>query len=57
MDTSVALLLELGVILVLLSLLGALARRLTLSPVPLYLLDGLSSAKVASHRFQPPEPS
>jgi CPA2 family monovalent cation:H+ antiporter-2 len=40
-DTSVALLLELGAILVLLSLLGAVARRLTLSPVPLYLLVGL----------------
>lgn len=41
MNTSIALLLELGTILVVLSLLGALARRLTLSPVPLYLLVGL----------------
>jgi CPA2 family monovalent cation:H+ antiporter-2 len=40
-DTSVALLLELGAILVVLGVLGALARRLTLSPVPLYLLVGL----------------
>jgi CPA2 family monovalent cation:H+ antiporter-2 len=40
-DTSVALLLELGAILVVLSLLGAVARRLTLSPIPLYLLVGL----------------
>jgi CPA2 family monovalent cation:H+ antiporter-2 len=37
----VALLLELGLILAVLSVLGALARRLTLSPVPLYLLAGL----------------
>ncbi|MFF7181080.1 cation:proton antiporter [Streptomyces sp. NPDC008121] len=42
MHTSVALLLELGVILAALSLLGTLARRLTLSPIPLYLLAGLA---------------
>ncbi|WP_415948354.1 cation:proton antiporter [Streptomyces sp. KLOTTS4A1] len=42
METSVALLLELGVILAALSVLGALARRLTLSPIPLYLLTGLA---------------
>ncbi|GAA1436455.1 cation:proton antiporter [Microlunatus lacustris] len=41
MHISAALLLELGLILVLLSVLGALARRLTLSAVPLYLLVGL----------------
>ena len=41
MPSPVALLLELGVILAVLSVLGALARRLTLSPVPLYLLAGL----------------
>jgi len=40
--TSVALLLELGAILTALSLLGTLARRLALSPVPLYLLAGLA---------------
>ena len=34
-------LLELGLILVALSVLGALARRLGLSPIPLYLLGGL----------------
>jgi monovalent cation:H+ antiporter-2, CPA2 family len=39
--TSVALLLELGIVLAALSVLGTLARRLTLSPVPLYLLAGL----------------
>ncbi|MBB3732913.1 cation:proton antiporter [Nonomuraea dietziae] len=42
MQTSVALLLELGVILAALSVLGALARRFALSPIPLYLLAGLS---------------
>jgi CPA2 family monovalent cation:H+ antiporter-2 len=40
--TPVALLLELGVILAALSVLGTLARRLTLSPIPLYLLTGLA---------------
>jgi CPA2 family monovalent cation:H+ antiporter-2 len=39
---SVALLLELGLILVVLGTLGTLARRLTLSPIPLYLLAGLA---------------
>ncbi|WP_309141905.1 cation:proton antiporter [Streptomyces griseicoloratus] len=42
MKVSVALLLELGVILAALSLLGALARRFALSPIPLYLLAGLA---------------
>ena len=42
MHTSLALLLELGVILVLLSVLGTLARRAGLPPVPLYLLAGLA---------------
>ncbi|GGK92155.1 potassium transporter [Planomonospora parontospora subsp. parontospora] len=42
MHVSAALLLELGLILVALSVLGAMARRLTLSPVPLYLLTGLA---------------
>ncbi|MER7515613.1 cation:proton antiporter [Streptomyces sp. NPDC126499] len=42
MRTPVALLLELGVILAVLGVLGTLARRLTLSPVPLYLLAGLA---------------
>src|SRR5215207_10043289 len=41
MHTSVALLLELGVILTVISVLGTWARRLSLSPVPLYLLAGL----------------
>jgi CPA2 family monovalent cation:H+ antiporter-2 len=40
--TPVALLLELGVILVLLSGLGGLARRAGLPPIPLYLLAGLA---------------
>jgi CPA2 family monovalent cation:H+ antiporter-2 len=39
--TSAALLLELGVVLAALSVLGALARRYALSPIPLYLLVGL----------------
>ncbi|MHA6794270.1 cation:proton antiporter [Pseudonocardia bannensis] len=42
MHTSVALLLELGLILTALSALGALARRFALTPVPLYLLAGLA---------------
>ncbi|MFJ9539166.1 cation:proton antiporter [Streptomyces sp. NPDC101225] len=42
MQISIALLLELGIILAALSLLGALARRFTLSPIPLYLLAGLA---------------
>ncbi|GAA4792974.1 MULTISPECIES: cation:proton antiporter [Streptomyces] len=42
MELSAALLLELGVILTALSLLGALARRFALSPIPLYLLAGLA---------------
>jgi monovalent cation:H+ antiporter-2, CPA2 family len=40
--TSLALLLELGIILTVLSVLGALARRFALSPIPLYLLAGLA---------------
>jgi CPA2 family monovalent cation:H+ antiporter-2 len=42
MHSSVGLLLELGVLLVVLSVVGTLARRLSLSPVPLYLLAGLA---------------
>ncbi len=42
MHVSVALLLELGVILVVLTLLGTLARRYGLSPIPLYLVAGLA---------------
>jgi len=38
---SVALLLELGVVLAALTLLGTVARRFALSPIPLYLLAGL----------------
>ncbi|NKE60656.1 cation:proton antiporter [Lentzea sp. PSKA42] len=42
MHTSVALLLELGIILVVLSGLGAFARRWSFSPIPLYLIAGLA---------------
>ncbi|GAA1294218.1 cation:proton antiporter [Streptomyces javensis] len=42
MQISIPLLLELGIILAALSLLGALARRFALSPIPLYLLAGLA---------------
>ncbi|MGW0819201.1 cation:proton antiporter [Streptomyces viridiviolaceus] len=42
MRDPITLLLELGLILTALSVLGAAARRLTLSPVPLYLLAGLA---------------
>ncbi|OBF12935.1 cation:proton antiporter [Mycobacterium sp. ACS4331] len=42
MHVSVALLLQLGLILVVLTLLGTLARRFGLSPIPLYLIAGLA---------------
>ncbi|MGZ8803005.1 MAG: cation:proton antiporter [Mycobacterium sp.] len=42
MHDSVALLLEIGLLLVVLTVLGALARRVSLSPIPLYLLAGLA---------------
>ncbi|GGW62130.1 cation:proton antiporter [Streptomyces xantholiticus] len=42
MHTPAALLLELGLILTALSVLGGVARRLSLSPIPLYLLAGLA---------------
>lgn len=42
MHTSLALLLELGVILVALSALGSFARRFAVSPIPFYLLAGLA---------------
>ncbi|MCB0948897.1 MAG: cation:proton antiporter [Mycobacterium sp.] len=42
MHGSVALLLEIGALLIVLTILGALARRVSLSPIPLYLLAGLS---------------
>ncbi|MDF5755252.1 cation:proton antiporter [Spongiactinospora sp. TRM90649] len=42
MHVSVALLLELGLILAVLSVVGSLARRVALSPIPLYLLAGLA---------------
>ncbi|QEN14125.1 cation:proton antiporter [Mycolicibacterium sp. ELW1] len=42
MAVSAALLLELGVIFTVLTILGTLARRFALSPIPLYLLAGLA---------------
>lgn len=42
MAVSAALLLELGVIFTVLTVLGTLARRFALSPIPLYLLAGLA---------------
>ncbi|MFP5252587.1 MAG: cation:proton antiporter [Actinomycetes bacterium] len=42
MTSSVGLLLELGVVLAALTVLGTVARRYGLSPVPLYLLTGLA---------------
>ncbi|APE14741.1 cation:proton antiporter [Mycobacterium crocinum] len=42
MAVSAALLLELGVIFTVLTILGTLARRYALSPIPLYLLAGLA---------------
>ena len=41
MHTSAALLLELGIVLTIIAVLGTWARRFSLSPVPLYLLAGL----------------
>lgn len=45
MQVSGALLLELGALLVMLALLGTAARRFALSPIPVYLLAGLSLGK------------
>lgn len=45
MHTPLALLLELGVILVVLSALGSFARRFAVPPIPLYLLAGLALGK------------
>lgn len=45
MEVSVALLLELGIILTVLTILGSAARRFALSPIPLYLLAGLALGK------------
>ena len=42
MPTSASLLLELGVLLTVLTILGTVARRFALSPIPLYLLVGLA---------------
>ncbi|WP_099020768.1 cation:proton antiporter [Mycolicibacterium palauense] len=42
MHDSVALLLQIGLLLVVLTVLGSLARRVSLSPIPLYLLAGLA---------------
>ncbi len=42
MEISAPLLLELGVILIVLTVLGTAARRFALSPIPLYLLTGLA---------------
>ncbi|AKK28114.1 cation:proton antiporter [Mycobacterium sp. EPa45] len=42
MAVSAALLLELGVIFTVLTILGTMARRFALSPIPLYLLAGLA---------------
>jgi CPA2 family monovalent cation:H+ antiporter-2 len=42
MQVSATLLLELGVILAVLTVLGSAARRFSLSPIPLYLLAGLA---------------
>jgi CPA2 family monovalent cation:H+ antiporter-2 len=45
MSTPVSLLLELGALLVALHLVGMTARRLSLTPVPLYLLVGLAAGE------------
>lgn len=42
MEVSATLLLELGVILAVLTVLGTIARRFALSPIPLYLIAGLA---------------
>ncbi|MBL7326070.1 cation:proton antiporter, partial [Escherichia coli] len=42
MEVSRALVFELGVLLAVLAVLGAVARRFALSPIPVYLLAGLS---------------
>ncbi|MCT7356576.1 hypothetical protein N4P33_31185 [Streptomyces sp. 15-116A] len=57
MHTPVALLLELGVILTALSLLGTVARRFALYPVPLYLVAGLALGDCGLARSRPPASS
>ncbi|MGI8306703.1 cation:proton antiporter [Saccharopolyspora hattusasensis] len=42
MHTSIALLLELGIVLIVLGAIGAVTRRFGVSPIPLYLLVGLA---------------
>lgn len=42
MHTSIALLLELGIVLIVLGAIGTVARRFGVSPIPLYLLVGLA---------------
>lgn len=42
MHTSIALLLELGIVLIVLGAIGTVTRRFGVSPIPLYLLVGLS---------------
>ena len=49
MQISAPLLLQLGAVLTALALLGALARRFALSPIPLYLLAGLWLGKGGIH--------
>ena len=50
MHGSVALLIQIGLLLVVLTVLGALARKVSLSPIPLYLLAGLSLGEGAIPR-------
>ena len=45
MQVSGTLLLQLGALLTTLAVLGAIARRIALSPIPVYLLAGLSLGK------------
>ena len=52
MAVAAAVLLELGLILTVLTILGSLARRFALSPIPLYLLAGLALGDGASPRFR-----
>ncbi|EUA07004.1 sodium/hydrogen exchanger family protein [Mycobacterium xenopi 4042] len=57
MQIPVPLLLQLGALLTALALLGALARRYALSPIPVYLLAGLALGTAGSRRCRRPASS
>lgn len=53
MHNTAILFLEFGAVVLGLGILGALALRVGISPIPLYLIAGLAFAPVASSRWPP----